>query len=185
MGACDLLGRKGMAGRMWIKIGLAAGVLAVAAAPEFFPVVSAAPEPAPVISRAAPKTFKPVCRGDQVLDSRPDPAWVSQSFNRDNCRAPLLPAALDGFSASREQVVAAMAEAKRYAAAVSEFQRCVSDFVAAHRAGSAQGPKLTPSQVIIENHRILVSQRSKERAAAQVRVAINAFNEYGSDCPDR
>jgi hypothetical protein len=170
---------------MWIKIGLAVGVLAVAAAPEFFPVVNAAPEPVPVISKPAPRTFKPVCRGDEVLDSRPDPAWVSQSFNKDNCRAPRLPAALDGFSATREQVVAAMGEAKRYAAAANEFQRCVSDFVATHRAGSAQSATpLTPSQVIIENHRILVSQRAVQTAAAQARVAINQFNSYGSDCPD-
>jgi hypothetical protein len=170
---------------MWIKIGLAVGVLAVAAAPEFFPVVNAAPEPAPVISKPAPKTFKPVCRGDEVLDSRPDPAWVSQSFNKDNCRAPLLPAALDGTAITREQVVAAMGEAKRYAAAADEFQRCVSDFVAAKRTQTAQGgAPLTPSQIIIENHRILVSQRAVQTAAAQVRVAINAFNAYGSDCSD-
>jgi hypothetical protein len=121
-----------------------------------------------------------------VLDSRPDPAWVSQSFNKDNCRAPLLPAALDGFSATREQVVAAMADAKRYAAASDAFQKCVSDFVTVKRMEAMRGGRsLTPSQVIIENHRILVSQRSKERATAQVRVAINAFNEYGSDCPDQ
>jgi hypothetical protein len=171
---------------MWIKIGLAVGVLAVAAAPELFPVVSAAPEPTPVIAKPAPTTFKPVCRGDEVLDSRPDPAWVSQSFNKDNCQAPLLPAAVDGFSATREQVVAAMAEAKRYAAASDAFQKCVSDFVATKRMEAARGGRsLTPSQTIIENHRILVSQRSKEKAAAQVRVAINAFNEYGSECPDQ
>ena len=170
---------------MWIKIGLAVGVLAVAAAPEFFPVVSAAPEPVPVISKPAPKTFKPVCRGDEVLDSRPDPAWVSQSFNKDNCRAPLLPAALEGTAATREQVVAAMGEAKRYAAAANEFQRCVSDYVAAKRTETARGgAPLTPSQMIIENHRILVSQRAVQTAAAQVRVAVNAFNSYGSDCPD-
>jgi len=170
---------------MWIKIGLAIGVLAVAAAPEFFPVVSAAPEPAPLISRPAPKTFKPVCRGDEVLDSRPDPAWVSQSFNKDNCRAPLLPAALDGTAVTRDQVVAAMAEAKRYAAVAHEFQRCVSDYVAAKRIEAARGgAPLTPSQIIIENHRILVSQRAVQTAAAQVRVAINAFNAYGSDCSD-
>jgi len=174
-----------MADRMWIKIGLAIGVLAVAAAPEFFPVVNAAPEPAPVISKPAPKTFKPVCRGDEVLDSRPDPAWVSQSFNKDNCRAPLLPAALDGTAASREQVVAAMGEAKRYAVAANEFQRCVSDYVAAKKAEATKGgAPLTPSQIIIENHRILVSQRAVQTAAAQARVAINAFNSYGSDCPD-
>lgn len=171
---------------MWIKIGLAAGVLAVAAAPEFLPVVNAAPEPAPVISKTAPKTFKPVCRGDEVLDSRPDPAWVSLSFNKDNCRAPLMPAALDGSVATREQVVSAMGAAKRYAAAANAFQKCVSDFVATKRTDAAKGgAALTPSQVIIENHRILVSQRAVQTAAAQVRVAINAFNSYGSDCPDQ
>ncbi len=171
---------------MWIKIALAAGVLGVAAAPQLFAVVSAAPEPPPLvisISSSVPKTFKPVCRGDEVLDSRPDPAWVRASFNQDNCRAPGLPPLLDGAAATRDQVVAAMAAAKRYAAASDAFQRCVSDFVTAKRAEADQGrASLTPSQIIIENHRILVSQRSKETAAAQARVAINAFNRYGSDC---
>jgi hypothetical protein len=167
---------------MWIKIAFAVGVMAVAAAPEIFPVVNAAPEPAR-ISKPAPKTFKPVCRGDEVLDSRPDPAWVRQSFHRDNCQAPALPPMLDGASATREQVVAAMEEVKVYAAKADAFERCVSDFVAAKRAEATAGGKgLTQPQVIIENHRILVSQRSKERADAQVRVAINAFNHYGSSC---
>ena len=48
--------------------------------------------------------------------------------------------------------------------------------------GGGGGKGLTPSQIIIENHRILVSQRAAERAQAQVRVAINAFNHYGSAC---
>jgi hypothetical protein len=169
---------------MWIKIALAVGVLGTAAATELFPL-RAAPEPQPAISKAAaaPTTFKPVCRGDEVLDSRPDPAWVSRSFNQDNCRAPNLPRLLDGSAATREQVLAAMAAAKTYAAAADAFQRCISDFVIAKRAEAANGDHgLTPSQIIIENHRILVSQRSKERAAAQARVAINSFNRYGSDC---
>ena len=168
---------------MWIKIALAAGVIGLAAAPEIFPVAGAAPEPVRAISKPAPKTFKPVCRGDELLDSRPDPAWVRQSFTNDNCQAPNLPPMLDGATATREQVVAAMAQAKAYAAKAEAFERCVSDFVAAKRAEVQAGGKgLTQPQVIIENHRILVSQRSKERADAQVRVAINAFNHYGSSC---
>jgi hypothetical protein len=96
-----------------------------------------------------------------------------------------VPAFINGGAASREQIVKAMARAKSYAAAADTFQKCVSDFVAARRREAAHGGvALTPSQVIIENHRILVSQRSKETAAVQVRVAINAFNQYGSECPD-
>jgi hypothetical protein len=175
---------------MWSKTALAAAVLLLAATPEVLHVVKAAPEPVrppPVAVSQAPSDtrFKPVCRGDEVLDSRPDPAWVRQSFDKDNCRAPLLPAALDGTKATRTQVVSAMDQAKRYAAMANEFQRCVSDFVAAKRAQAARGgTPLTPSQVIIENHRILVSQRAAQTAVAQVRVAINEFNSYGSDCAE-
>lgn len=170
---------------MWIRIAFAAGVIAVVAAPEVFPGVSAAPGPAPALSRSrsVPATFKPVCRGDELLDSRPDPAWVRQSFASDNCQAPALPPLLDGASASREQVVAAMSEARAYAARAAAFQRCVSDFIAAKRNEAASGGRgLTQPQLIIENHRILVSQRAAERAQAQARVAIYAFNHYGSSC---
>ena len=32
-------------------------------------------------------------------------------------------------------------------------------------------------------HRVLASENNKKKVAAQVRVAIVAFNEYGSECP--
>jgi hypothetical protein len=175
---------------MLTKIALAAAGLALAAAPGIFHVVNAGPEPRAVpqvsVVPAASKSdqrFAPVCRGDEILDSRPDPRWVGESFNNDRCRAPRLPPVLNGATATREQVVAAMEEVKRYAVQADAFQQCVSDFVTARKARTASGEKsLSPSEVIIENHRILVSQRSKETAAAQVRVAINAFNRFGSDC---
>ena len=158
---------------MWKAIALATAALA--AAPQVFH--ARAPQGVRVAVAPSPgKTFAPACRDGQVLDSRPDPAWVSQSFNRDNCREPAAPAILDGAKASRENVVAAMASAKAYAASADVFQKCVTDFVAAR--------PLTPSQRIIENHRILLSQRSAERAQAQARTAIVAFNAYGSGCDD-
>src|SRR5689334_22100959 len=149
---------------MWTKLALAA--VALAAAPELLHVVSAAPESAkrPVsfvqAGRDTVKRFAPVCKGDEVLDSRPDPRWVSESFNNDHCRAPRLPAAINGATATREQVVAAMEEAKRYAEAADTFQQCVSSFVSAHKISTAGGRSLSPSELIIENHRILTSQRA-------------------------
>jgi hypothetical protein len=175
---------------MWIKIALSAGVVLAAVAPQVLHGPSVQPQPAVQQTQSPSKAdgqtrFAAVCRGDQVLDSRPDPAWVRASFNNDHCQAPSVPAFVNGGAASREQIVKAMARAKSYAAAVDTFQKCVSDFVAARRMQAAHGGvALTPSQFIIENHRVLVSERSKETAAAQVRVAINAFNQYGSECPD-
>ncbi|OAI43793.1 hypothetical protein AYO42_05720 [Rhizomicrobium sp. SCGC AG-212-E05] len=125
------------------------------------------------------ETFAAICRSEEVVDSRRDPAWVSQSFAGDNCQAPRPPRVIDGPKASREEIVAGMEAAKIYAAAADRFQKCVSDFVAARKATKP----LTPSQAIIQNYRITVSQKTKEMVAAQTRVAIVAFNSYGSDCP--
>ena len=171
-----------MGPQFWKPIALAAALLAPAAAPGLWHAPQAE-KTLPASVAAAPaegKTFAPTCRGDQVLDSRPDPAWVGQSFAHDSCVAPVLPASVDGFRASRAQIVAAMARAKAYEAAAAGFQACVSEFVSARNAARP----LTEAELIIENHRILTSQRAMQRAQAQVDVAINAFNEYGSECPD-
>lgn len=173
---------------MWKPIALAVAALAPAAAPQLLHVVGDAPAAsAPVVATAsiaaAPaegKTFAATCRGDQVLDSRPDPAWLSQSFAGDHCQSPPMPAPIDGARSSRDQVVAAMTRAKTYEAAAGRFQRCVDDYVAARRAAKP----LTEAELVIENHRVLVSQRAERRAQDQANAVVNAFNEYGSDCPD-
>jgi hypothetical protein len=170
---------------MWKTIALAVVALAPAAAPGVLHGIlqtTAAPARTADQAPVPGKSFAPTCRGDQVLDSRPDPAWVGASFAGDRCQSVSPPIAIDGARASRPQIVAAMAATRRYEAASDGFARCVSDFVTARRAGSAH--PLTESQLVIENHRVLVAQRAMQRAQAQVNGAINAFNEYGSECPD-
>jgi hypothetical protein len=177
MGPCDLL-----PAQMWKPIALAVAMLAPAA-PQLLHVVRDAPQPKPVAVAAIPaagKSFAATCRGDQMLDSRPDPAWVSASFAGDHCQSPPLPAPIDGVRASRAQVVAAMSRAKAYEAAADVFQRCVGDYVSARRMAKP----LTQVELVIENHRVLVSQRASKRAQDQVNAVVNAFNEYGSECPD-
>ena len=156
-------------------------VVAMAAAGTVF-VAKATPEPAkPVaVSRVVPagdKPFAPICKSNGVIEGRPDPAWVKASFADDHCRAPAMPAPVNGFTASREQVVASMAAGKSYAAAADAFERCVQRFVEDRKT-----TKSTPL-AIIENHRIVASERSKQLVAARVKATIVNFNEYGSDCP--
>lgn len=160
-------------------------VAAVAAAGAF--VAGATPEPAkPVtVSRAVPagdKPFARICKSDGVIEGRPDPAWVKASFANDHCQAPAVPTPVNGFTASREQVVASMAAGKSYAAAADAFERCVQRFVEDRKMAKSDGAVSTPL-VIIENHRIVASERSKQLVAARVRATIVSFNEYGSDCP--
>ena len=159
---------------MWKEIALAVAVLAPAAASRLSD--ARAPQPARAAAPVQGQTFAATCRDGQLIDSRPDPEWVRQSFNRDNCIAPPMPVALNGAKASRAQIVSAMATSKAYTGAAGAFQKCVADFMAVRT--------LTPNERVIENHRILASQKSVERAEAQTRVAINAFNATGSGCDD-
>lgn len=129
--------------------------------------------------------FGAICRTSGIGDARRDPAWVRTSFAHDSCSAPPVPAPVDGYTASREQILTAMAAMKRYAAASDVFQRCVSDFLLARQAQTdTDGKPADEVLVILENQRIAASERSKRRNAEQVKFAINSFNEYGSDCPD-
>src|ERR1700744_2940 len=100
---------------MWKTIALAVAVRARTAVPGLLHAAKDAPQSQPVGAvPEAGKSFAATCRGDQILDSRPDPAWVGQSFAGDQCRAPSIPAAIDGTRSSRAQVVAAMVRAKQY-----------------------------------------------------------------------
>jgi hypothetical protein len=175
---------------MWKNIGWGAALLVVVAAPEALHAVSAAPQRAPSRQAsqtqvAAGKPFVPVCKASEVVDTRPDPAWVGASFAHDNCWAPQMPAPVDGFTATRGQVVAAMAAVKSYDALADRYQRCISDFVTIRKAQADKGKKpMDAALIMIETHRITASQENKKKAANQMNVAINAFNEYGSECPD-
>jgi hypothetical protein len=174
----------------WKKAGLSAALLAAVAAPLAIHAVRAAPEPpadrtALPAQVAAGKTFAPICKDTTLVDARPDPAWVGASFENDHCQAPGLPAPLNGFIATRAQIVNGMAAAKRYVALADTYQKCVGDFVAARQAQAVRTRMAVYHPlVVIENHRIFVSQKNQALANRQIEVAINAFNEYGSDCPD-
>jgi hypothetical protein len=175
---------------MWKKIGLGAAFLVVIAAPEALHVVSAAPErrPSSLASQAqaaGADAFVPTCKANEVVDTRPDPAWVGQSFAHDNCWAPQMPAPLNGYTATRNQIVAGMTAVDRYIASADVYQKCISDFVSLRQTQAGKGKKpVDMTLIMIENHRITASQENKKKASNRIKVAINAFNEYGSECPD-
>jgi hypothetical protein len=142
-----------------------------------WPVRGSAPAPELPPQPAIAATFTTtICASNPVEDTRPDPAWVSASFENDHCWAPAMPAALDGYSASREDVVAGMAAAKSYAAQSAAYRKCISDF-AARRSGGGKSFQL------VENHRLLVSEKNQRIVDGRINAAIEAFNEYGSECP--
>lgn len=169
------------------KIGIGTVFLAAVAGAGALLVAQAAPKPgaatAPVLlDEGTP--FGRICKTTPIAEARPDPAWMGASFAGDNCVAPKMPAPIDGYTASREQVVAGMEAAKNYAAASDAFQRCILDVVAARKAQAAKDAKpISPSFVLLENYRIAASEKNKKRVDDRTKMAIIAFNEYGSGCP--
>ena len=173
---------------MWKTIGLGAALLVAVGAPGALYGLGAAPErsaaaaPAQV---AADQPFVATCKANQIVDSRPDPAWVVASFGNDHCMAPAMPKPLDGYSASREQIVAGMTAVKSYAVQADAYQQCISHYLAGRKAIAEKDRQtLNMALIMIEDHRILASQADRKKAQGQIEVAINAFNEYGSECPD-
>ena len=171
------------------RIATCAGLCAALAVSGGLLVAKATPQPQPLVKAsvmpAEGKPFAPICKSGEVVDSRPDPAWVGQSFARDNCEAPQMPAPINGLVASREEIVAGMAATKRYAAQSDAYQRCIRDFVIARQSRPDATKPVAMALVTIENHRILVSETNKKKTRARMDASIMAFNEYGSGCPDR
>lgn len=161
---------------VWIMGGLAATLVAV------LPLVPRA-APQPVLPRPvllADQSFAALCKDGVVVDSRPDPAWLLASYEGDNCRAPAMPTVPNGRAANREVILAGMAAVKAHAAQSRVFEKCITDFIALHKGPSLHGK----SFALVETHRILTSEKNRKLAASRMAAAINAFNEYGSDCAD-
>jgi hypothetical protein len=174
---------------MWRKIalGVALGVALVAPASLYAMrfVPSRQQAPATPAKLAASGAFVPVCKAAEVVDTRPDPAWVDASFANDKCAAPEIPALINGYTATREQIVAGMEATKNYMVRADAYQRCVGDFIAFQKTQADKHNKPVNANLItIENHRITASQANKKKADTLIKVAINAFNELGSECPD-
>jgi hypothetical protein len=139
------------------------------------PLPQAAPAPAPR------EAFAAICAADALQDTRTDPAWVLASYEGDHCQAPVMPAALNGRTATREEIVVGMQAAKLFAARSEAFQKCISTFVAARRPQASASAER--SFRLVENHRIQVSEKNRKKANAQIAAAIEAFNAFGSECP--
>lgn len=120
--------------------------------------------------------------GDQ---GRPDPAWLRQSFENDHCSAPQEPPVVDGTKASRDQLMAGLAAAKRFAASSERYQECISAYLT-QRLQEAQrtGTQIKTSVLTIETHRIVASAASNKRVSDRIAMAVDDFNAEGSECPD-
>jgi hypothetical protein len=178
-------------------LGISAGLIVAIAASGAFLVAEAAPGPGVAAgssasfsslaakAAAATTTFAAHCSADLSVDLRPDPKWVGQSYANDACWAPPLPAFIDGFAASDEKINATATALKVYTAQSRVYQKCIANFIAAKQAvASNSGRPVDKTLIIVEDHRIAASQADVKKAATEVEIAVDQFNQNGSDCTD-
>jgi hypothetical protein len=168
---------------------VAAGILLLGSGALLMAHATTSPALKPVAASFTPavagKTFVPTCKAGAVTQTRAEPAWVNASFAKDGCVAPSLPGIVNGFTAKRSQIVAAMAAQKKYDAMADAYQRCIRGFVDARQAQAEKMKQQADvALLLIENHRITASRVAKQTVAERTDLAVNQFNEYGSACPD-
>jgi hypothetical protein len=173
--------------RTWKNAGLCAGFVAVLAAPAALHAMVAPPTPKPVIQgakTAAGDSFLATCiAAADLVDTRPDPAWIGASFGGDNCWAPRPPSIIDGENSSRAQIVAAMATEKSYKAGVAAYQMCIANVVASRKAAADKmGKPMDVAFVTIESHRVTAGEENQKKADRRIAAEIEAFNLPGSEC---
>jgi hypothetical protein len=180
-------------------LGISAGLFVAIAASGALLVAHAAPGPGVSGAQAGGQTFNSLqakasastttfeahCSDDLSVDLRPDPKWVGQSFADDNCWAPPLPAFINGFAADGKKIDTTLATMNVYTAQAHVYQKCIANFVAARTvaAEKAHNP-LDKALILIEDHRIAASQANEKKVATEVEIAVDQFNQNGSDCTD-
>ncbi len=177
-------------------LAVSAGLVVAIAASGAFLVARAAPAPGKAVklasatfkSKSNTATFAASCGDEMTLDMRPDPAWVGQSFAKDDCWAPKLPAFVDGYAAyttDGKKVEASMAQMEKYIVQAHVYQKCIASFVVAKRAeADSKHVPVDKAFLVIEDHRLAASKANEKKVATQVEITIAQYNENGSACTD-
>jgi len=100
------------------------------------------------------------------------------AFADDSCQAPPVPPPIDGATATRDQVVAAVNAAKSYIAASDAYQQCIGDYIAAQKADAAKNKvPFDPAIEQAESAKVDANQASKQRVGDAVNAAVGAYKK--------
>ncbi len=157
--------------------------LASAAILGFMPPASPQPAATSTLPAQIAASLSAIC--STTDEGRPDPPWMRESFENDNCSAPQEPSLPDGTKANRDQLIAGLAAAKKFAASAERYQQCISSYLTERmREAQRTGTPMKANILTIESRRIVASAASKKKVWDQITMAVDTFNAEGSECPE-
>jgi hypothetical protein len=98
------------------------------------------------------------------------------AFAQSNCAAPIPPAAPDGRTATQQQMVAAVNDAKNFIAQSDVYQQCLLDYVQAQKDQAANSKKKFDASIAADaNKKIAQNQAEKQQTGNAINAAVNLY----------
>ncbi len=105
-------------------------------------------------------------------------AGIVPAFADDSCQVPPVPAAVDGATASRDQVLAAQAGVKTYMSASDTYQACINDYITAQNAQADKDKKPHDAAMIqAEGDKVTTNQTNKQKVGDDFNTAVGAYKK--------
>lgn len=101
---------------------------------------------------------------------------ATQAFAQADCQPPVPPAAPDGRSATQQQILAAVTDAKNFISQSDVYQQCLLDYVQAQKKQATEDKK--PFDTYIETStqkKIDENQNIKIKVGSEINAAVNDY----------
>jgi hypothetical protein len=108
-------------------------------------------------------------------------AGAAPAFADDTCQVPPVPAAVDGTSATADQMRAAIAAFNTFSKASDAYQACVSDYITAQNNQADKDKKPHDTAMIqAEGDKVTANQNAKQKAGDDLNAAIGVYKKAHS-----
>ena len=105
-------------------------------------------------------------------------AGAVPAFADDTCQAPPVPVAVDGNTATTDQMKAAIGAFNAYSKASDAYQQCVGDYITAQNAAADKDKKAHDAAMIqSEGDKVTANQDSKTKAGTDLNAAIGLYKK--------
>ena len=103
-------------------------------------------------------------------------AGAMPAFAQSNCVPPIPPAAPDGRTATQQQMVAAVNDAKNFIAQSDVYQQCLLDYVQTQKDQAAKSKKKFDASIAADaNKKINQNQAEKQQTGSAINAAVNLY----------
>jgi hypothetical protein len=98
------------------------------------------------------------------------------AFADDTCQVPPVPAAVDGATASRDQILAAQTSVKSFLTTSDTYQQCVKTYIDTQNAAADKDKKPHDAVMIqTEGDKITANQNAKQKVGDDFNAAVAAY----------